>query len=134
VELDGGTYRVTAATVAPFPELRDARACGTPAVSLGLLPSPRRATPVVRWGGEWSAPRAELATLAAEHCDVAAALRFIRVPVWRRAPDGRIFIGDLRYGGFGGGFATLATPARPGACPEHVPSWTPPRRDVLGAG
>jgi inner membrane protein len=136
VELDGATYRVVTATVAPFPGLRDVRGCGGGgpfAVGEGL-PSARPASTAVRWGTEWSAPRAELAALAAENCEVAAALRFIRVPVWRRAPDGTVLLGDLRYGGTAGGFAAIASAARPAACPNPalVPPWTPPRRDALG--
>jgi hypothetical protein len=124
------------ATVAPFPALRDVRGCGAGgpfAVGEGL-PSARPASAAVRWGTEWSAPRAELAALAAENCEAAAALRFIRVPVWRRAPDGTVHLGDLRYGGTAGGFAAVATAARPAACPSPalVPPWTPPRRDALG--
>jgi inner membrane protein len=132
VELDGATYRVSTATVAPFPGVRDVRGCGGAAMSVDMLPSTRAATPSVRWGAEWSAPRAELAEMAAGNCEVAAALRFMRVPVWHHQPYGAVVVGDLRFGGAMGGFATIATPARPTACPPHVPPWDPPRRDALG--
>lgn len=133
VELDGDTYRASTATVAPFPGLRGVDGCALAPMSLDLLPSRRPPTAAVRWGAEWSAPRAELAAMAAANCDVAAALRFVRVPVWRRTPDGAVILGDLRYGGTGGGFATIVSPARPETCPAHVPPWTPPRQDLLSA-
>ena len=137
VEVDGASYRVATARVAPFPALRDAASCAPSPLAFGdgFLPSTRAATSAVRWGGEWSAPRDELRALAAANCEVAAALRFIRVPVWRRAPDGSVALGDLRYGGAGGGFAAIQSAARPATCPPRalVPPWTPPRRELLGA-
>jgi inner membrane protein len=135
VEVDGPTYRATGATVAPYPALRTADRCGGADAELPTaVPTPTHASsPTVRWGAEWSAPRAELVTLARTHCEVAAALRFIRVPIWNRLPDGGIALSDLRYGG-GRGFADLELAARPARCPTRVPGWVPPRQDVLGAG
>jgi inner membrane protein len=139
VEVDGATYRVTEAAVAPFPALRAVERCPGAAAdagddgSDGTRQSARRTTAGVRWGGEWSAPRAELVALARTNCEVAAALRFIRVPAWRRTADGGVRLSDLRFGD-GGGFASIATPARPARCPGPVPGWTPPRSDLLGEG
>jgi inner membrane protein len=132
VELDGGTYRVTRATVAPFPALREASACPASGDGLadGTTASSRAATPRLRWGGEWSAPGAELAALARDDCEIAAALRFIRVPRWRRLPGGAVQLWDARYGA--GGFAQVVTPSGPGPCPSPVPPWEPPRGDVIG--
>ncbi len=96
-------------------------------------PAERAGTASVGWGAVWSAPHAELVALAAENCEVAAALRFIRVPVWRTRPDGRVHFAALRYGGSGDGFADLVTPARVVACPPFIPDWEPPRGEVLGA-
>jgi inner membrane protein len=132
VELKGGTYSVTSAAVATVPPLRSAARCGTTASRTldDAPPSTRPATRAVRWGREWSAPRAELAALAAANCEVAAAPRFMRVPAWRRTRDGGVELYDLRYGA--GGFADVVAPARPRECPRPVPPWEPPRRDVLG--
>jgi inner membrane protein len=130
VEVDGPTYRAIDATVAPYPALRPVARCrgeGEPSSS------GHATTTSVRWGREWSAPRAELATLASTRCEVAAALRFIRVPAWRTLPDGAVALSDLRYGG-GRGFADLELAARPARCPTTVPAWVPPRRDLLDAG
>jgi inner membrane protein len=135
VEVDGPTYRATAATVAPYPALRTVDRCGgadAGSEDAGRAPT-HASSPTVRWGAEWSAPRAELVMLARTHCEVAAALQFIRVPIWSRLPDGRIALTDLRYGG-GRGFADLELAANPARCPTLVPGWVPPRRDVLGAG
>ncbi|MHB1222687.1 MAG: metal-dependent hydrolase [Gemmatimonadaceae bacterium] len=144
VEVDGAAYRVTEAAVAPFPALRPVARCAGAAVDVGqdgqggggggdgTRPSARPATALVRWGGEWSAPRAELVTLARTNCEVAAALRFVRVPVWRRIADGGVRLSDLRFGD--GGFASITTASRPVRCPGPVPDWTPPRSDVLGEG
>lgn len=138
VETDAATYRVTAASVAPFPALRAVDACPAPDGDGGdgTRPSPRPATRAVRWGTEWSAPRAELAALARANCEIASALRFVRVPAWARMPDGAVRLSDLRYGNGDAGFAELYAAADPARCPDPraVPSWVPPRSDVLGMG
>ena len=135
VETQAGTYRVTEAAVAPFPALRTVRACPAPDADGGasMIPSPRVATDAVRWGIEWSAPRAELAALARANCEVAAALRFVRVPAWRRMPDGAVRLSDLRFGNGDASFAEVYAAATPARCPSPraVPSWVPPRADVM---
>ena len=132
VEADGTRYRVSTARVAPFPRVRTAASC--PSSIRGgreaMAPASRAPTDMVHWEREWSAPQEELVALATTNCEVAAALRFIRVPVWRREPDGTIALTDLRYAG--AGFTDVTTPARPAACPDGVPGWEPPRSDVLG--
>jgi hypothetical protein len=95
-------------------------------------PSPRQPTPVVRWDGEWTAPHAELATLARESCPALAALRFLRVPVWRAEADSTVTLGNVRYGGTAGGLITVRVPRWSPPCPDAVPPWTPPRADLLG--
>jgi inner membrane protein len=132
VTLDGATYRVAPATVAPFPGLRDVHGCGPPrAIDDADMTSPApSATRAVRWGWGWSAPSAELVALARSNCEVAAALRFIRVPVWDRLSGGTVRLTDVRYGR--GGFAEVVTSGPPATCPRAVPPWEPPRRDVIG--
>lgn len=132
VELDGATYRASEATVAPWPRLRAATACPARASLADSLPlAPHPGTRAVRWGRAWSAPRAELAPIARENCVVAAALRFMRVPVWSRAGDSTVTISDLRFSSGGGGFADFAAPRVPTACPTWVPPWDPPRGELL---
>lgn len=129
---DAGTYSATTATVAPYPALRSAGACrsigrGAPN---GATTAGRSDSPSIAWGQRWSAPVAELRALAAERCELAAALEFIRVPVWSRAPNGDVTIFDLRFGNGGDSFTTVVS--RPGAkCPRGVPGWREPRGDVL---
>jgi inner membrane protein len=129
VESDGPTYRVTEANVAPFPALRGVSRCGD--ASVAARPAGDDA---VRLGATREAPIAELRALAAGHCQVAAALRFVRVPGWAPVGADSLRFYDRRYAGGGGGFAELVLPTRPAACPRFVPSWVPPRQDVLRAG
>lgn len=128
-----GTYSATTATVAPVPALMAASACGN--IGRGDPDGSTRAarsdSPAVSWGRTWSAPAAELRALAAERCELAAALEFIRVPVWEQGADGVITMYDLRFGSGAGSFTTVVS--RPGAaCPRWVPGWGKPRGDVMG--
>lgn len=130
-----GTYSATTATVAPVPALLTAGACGN--VRRGDVSGSTRAarsdSPAIGWGRTWSAPVAELRALAAERCELAAALEFIRVPVWERGANGVVTMYDLRFGSGEGSFTTVVS--RPGAaCPRWVPGWGKPRGDVLGEG
>ena len=133
VTQNAGTYSATTATVAPIPALRSAGACrvvgrGDPD---GSTATGRSDSPSIAWGRQWSAPVAELRALAAERCEVAAALEFIRVPIWSRSANGDVTLFDLRYGDGGDSFTTVVS--RPGAaCPTVVPGWREPRWDVLG--
>jgi inner membrane protein len=134
VERAGPTYRVMTARVSGAPRVIDAAKCGARDRAGAMLqPSPRRSTPAVQWDAEWTAPHAELATLARESCTALAALRFIRVPAWRAVDDSTVIIGDVRFGGgSGSGFSDIEVPRRSAACPDAVPPWTPPRADLLG--
>ncbi|MDF1504778.1 metal-dependent hydrolase [Roseisolibacter sp. H3M3-2] len=131
MEVEGGIYRVTAADVAPFPGLRGVERCRQQGGGGG---AGRPAPAGVRWGEEWVAPVDELRALFAGHCEVAAALRFVRVPSWEPLPGDSLRLDDLRYARGGGGFASFATPARATVCPRHVPPWVPPRADILVRG
>ncbi len=146
VEEDSAEYRASRATVAPWPALRSAASCvGSgeavsaarepgPGLAGGMRPSTRADAAAIVWRQEWAAPAGALATLARNNCSVAAALRFIRVPVWEVLPDGRVALSDLRYGNGGNGFADVELPGSSNACPAYVPSWTPPRAELLRAG
>jgi inner membrane protein len=131
VAVEGDRYVVTTAVVAPAPRLLPVDACPSGSRGRDLGPAARAGSATVRWEYEWSGSRGELATLAREHCVIAAALRFIRVPVWSRPDAATLRIADLRYGG--GGFAEILTPAQPTACPAHVPPWVPPAAAVFAS-
>ena len=136
VERAGDRYRVATARVSSAPSLVPASGCATRDRAGPLfVASRRRSTAAVHWNTEWSAPAAELATLARESCPAHAALRFIRVPVWRALDESTIMLGDARYGGgSGSGFSDVTVPRRSTECPGAVPPWVPPRADVLGPG
>ncbi len=134
VERSGATYRVTTARVSAAPSVMDASRCGARDRGGPMFgASPRTSASAVRWDREWTAPHAELATLARESCPALAALRFIRVPAWRAVDDSTVMLGDVRYGGASGnGFSDVRVPRRSAACPDAVPPWIPPRADLLG--
>ncbi|MCC6773826.1 MAG: metal-dependent hydrolase [Gemmatimonadaceae bacterium] len=128
-----GIYRVSSATVAPAWRLHPAAACRSNARGLsGAVASDLPRSPAIEWGGSWSAPVSELRQIATGNCEVAAALRFIRVPIWRQGPNGDVTVSDLRFGEGEGSFASIE--ARSSAsCPHPVPNWEWPRHDLLGA-
>ena len=133
VERSGATYRVATARVSSAPSAVTAAQCGQRATVGSLLGAlARPSTRAVQWGGEWAAPSRELETLVRESCPALAAMRFIRVPIWRTLGDSTVMLGDVRYGGGGNGFADVRVPRRSAACPRAVPPWTPPRADLLG--
>jgi inner membrane protein len=83
------------------------------------------------WRGELRMRRAELAALALRHCEVAAFLRFARVPFILRR-ERALVVGDLRYDREPQlGFAELELDEPPHACPRAVPPWLPPRGELL---
>jgi len=141
VTYDDVLYRVTTAVVAPWSSIRSARSCAGDrddaafGTLRGVSPSPLTASSAMVWRQTWSASRREMVALAGTNCEFSAALRFMRVPVWQAAPNGRISVADLRYGVNGGGFAALDLAPQTARCalPEHawVPGWEPPRQDVL---
>jgi inner membrane protein len=133
------TYRVTTAWAAAAPALLSADGCrragggGGDTRGVPMTRSPRAASAAVRWDHTWSAPLAELAALGRDNCQIAALLRFARVPFWVAVDASTLHAGDLRYArGPDLGFADLVVPRHPTACPTAVPSWRPPRGDLLG--
>jgi len=147
VSTDGVLYRVSSARVAPFPGLRSRSDCERAHVGRGVRGDPLAnlptSTPVVpfdstsaavQWHRSWTVPRAELVALAAERCEFAVALRFMRTPVWHEYGTGTIVLSDARYGVGDGGFAEVEMPGVPGPCPlvgRWVPGWVPPRMDII---
>jgi inner membrane protein len=128
------SYQVATARLSAVPTLVNAATCGGRQGSSPMLTaSTRRSTSGLHWDGDWTAPSAELATLARESCAALAALRFIRVPIWRRLGDSTVLLGDVRYGGgAGNGFTDVRVPMRSSRCPAAVPPWIPPRADLIG--
>jgi len=152
VTSDAVFYRVSTAVVAPWSgttgsacaaRYRSGRMSGDPLVELAdASPTVPFDTTLaaVRWGRTWAAPRAELIANAMERCEFAAALRFLRVPIWHEDGAGVIHLSDARFG-TGGGFADLDIPPAPIPCsltsgqvPPWIPPWVPPRADVLSGG
>ena len=131
IERSGAVYRVATARVSAVPSMAPAISCSTRATM--AAPSARRSTRSVHWEGEWSAPIAPLRMLVRENCIALAAMRFIRVPIWRTLADSAVLLGDARFGGASGnGFTDVRVPRPTVACPAAVPPWTPPRADLLG--
>lgn len=132
VERSGPTYRVATARASNVPSVVGAEQCAqraTAGASLGA--SARPSTAAVQWGREWAGAAPDLEALVRESCTALAAMRFIRVPIWKTLDDSTIMLGDVRYGGGGRGFADVRVPRRPATCPRAVPPWTPPRADLL---
>ena len=83
------------------------------------------------WHGQIVTSRSRLAQLVDTDCRAAAFLRFARAP-WLAAVDARLVFGDLRYDFEPElGFAEIDVTDAPARCPIRVPSWLPPRTDVL---
>ena len=147
VSLSATAYRVRSASVAPWTNARvDSRssrqACRLRAATsrflalTGAVALPSLMANGVTWGEQWSAPRSELLALASSRCEVAAAMRYMRVPVWQRESDGATRLSDARFGAGAGGFAEIRVSAGP--CPFSprvwIPPWTPPRAETLAPG
>jgi hypothetical protein len=96
-------------------------------------PSTTADTAHVHWRGQYVARLAELIALDRDNCQAEALLEFFRVPYWAEGDDGTIVFGDLRYDRSPGlDFSDVRIERKPEWCPSRVPSWTPPRRDLLG--
>ena len=143
VSADATTYRVSSAFVAPFAPVRPLATCearyrtgriwGDVLGGLDGRTSPSfAATTQVAWRSSWSAPRTALSALVRTRCEMQAALRFMRVPVWQRVNERELVLSDARFGVGGGGFSDVLVPST-GACAMEgrwVPGWLPPRADV----
>lgn len=138
---DGGDYRLASAQVAPFGALTSCRSryhathrVGGDALAAlfdATLRVPLGSTDHVHWRSSWARPMQELVSMADDNCEVAAALRFMRAPVWHAQHDGTVMLSDVRFG-TGGGFAEMAVPFTSSrACALHnawIPPWERPVR------
>lgn len=133
VSMAGDRYQLRSAAIAPWPAIRSLASCPTTIrAALDGTPLTSPGTPRVAWDVSWSAPVHELRQLAAGSCEARAALRFIRMPIWRRGAGDTVQLSDARYGEGDGSFASVRV-RRGDDCPRLVPPWEPPRRQLLGA-
>ncbi len=135
---DGQFHRLTTVLVAPWAwSGRTPASCASnyPVTSrlggdvLKALPEattviPFANTAAVQWRTSWLKPMSELLGLAMEHCEFAAALRFMRAPAWREFGNGTVVLSDVRFG-VGGGFAELAIPFSPVRRCSLTDAWIP---------
>jgi inner membrane protein len=134
VERHGGDYVARRATVATWPALFPHSSCPDTEerATASFAPSSAADTAHVRWRGDYVAPFSRLAALYRDNCQAAALLRFFRVPYWVDGDDGTLIFGDLRYDRSPGlDFSDARIERWPTSCPSAVPSWTPPRHDLL---
>ena len=74
------------------------------------------------------------ATLARDHCAVAALFQFARVPYAVPRDDGWL-VGDLRYDREPGlGIAEIEVGPAADECPTPAVPWVPPRQDLPDGG
>jgi inner membrane protein len=102
-------------------------------ITAPLVPVPADSSEQAKWYGQISTPTVRLASLAASNCEVAAALRFMRMP-WIASVEDGLVLGDLRYDREKElGFAEIVVTDQPN-CPSLVPDWVEPRYDLLEQG
>jgi inner membrane protein len=131
---DGSNYIAHRAVVATWPALFPGRRCPDmeEMPTAPLSPSALADTPHVLWRGQYVAPLRRLLRLYHDNCQAAALLRFLRAPYWRDDADQTLILGDLRYDRNPGlDFSDVHIELQPSLCPRAVPSWTPPRQDLL---
>jgi inner membrane protein len=131
---DGDNYIALRAKVATWPSLFPGPMCPDTEEmpTAPMAPSAVADTARVFWRGQYVAPLARLVRLYHDNCQAAALLRFLRAPYWLDGADETLVLGDLRYDRNPGlDFSDVRIEARPSSCPRAVPSWTPPRQDLL---
>lgn len=116
------------------PALISAAACRpgwTPQTTAPLAPIVNSASTSMHWYGQVATPLSELQAVAEQHCEAAAALRFMRAPYLTRTDEG-VILGDLRYDREPEpGFAEILLPEQPRRCPVVIPPWVAPRQAIL---
>lgn len=136
VSSQAGDYVAERGAVAAFPALHPVEHCriepNAGATTAPVVELDVRESPSVRWTGRYRAAARELADFQRRNCQVAAFLRYARVPYWNES-GGELVIGDLRYDRAPDiEFAELDLPlTREQGCPRWVPDWTPPRDELL---
>ena len=135
LQTEGERYLIRRAEMSLAPTAVPATECPNRSLQgpslVPLVQVPDAGSPGLAWYGQLDMPRSSLAQLAATYCRAAAFLRFARAP-WESEQGPLPLIGDLRFAsGARSGFAELEL-ERAAACPWLVPSWQPPRSDLLG--
>jgi inner membrane protein len=128
-----GTLVYTRLAVAPFASVVSVASCpaGETASTAPLQKTEKSDSDSMDYRDTLRAPLAELRRLAHENCQAHAALIFMRIPYWVER-DHDIVFGDLRFDrSVGVDFADLELEKEPVACPRFLPSWTPPREELL---
>jgi inner membrane protein len=131
----GRNYIARRMTVATWPTVFPTSKCpdAEERPTAPFSPSTAVDTSHVHWRGEYVAPLDALIGLYRDNCQAAALLRFLRVPYWVSGDADTLILGDLRYDRSPGlDFSDVRIERTPSSCPSAVPSWTPPRRDLLG--
>ena len=136
VQVEQAEYVVRLGNVATWPTWLDVDSCphdrrASPSAPLQALAVAERGPLWLR--SEYRIPAAELSALLSGRCEGRAFSRFTRVPYVTAANQtGLRVLGDLRYDRNPGlDFSDLALPREERECPRHVPSWLPPRSDLL---
>jgi inner membrane protein len=134
LQVEGERYSIRRALLSLAPVVLPAARCPSRSLQgpslVPLAKVPDAGSPGLAWYGELDMPRASLAQLAATYCRAAAFLRFARAP-WESEHGPLPLIGDLRFAsGSRTGFAEFEL-ERGAACPKLVPSWQPPRIELL---
>ena len=132
VQTQGDAVALRRGVLALAPSVLPASACPVRRVHLPTtaplqaIALPDSAT--LTWHGEVVSSRAQLIELTRTNCEVAALMRFARVPWVSEEPH---VAGDLRYDQEAAiGFAEVEI-RDPPVCPAWIPAWVPPRADVL---
>ncbi|MEI9949267.1 MAG: metal-dependent hydrolase [Pseudomonadota bacterium] len=136
VQVDGPAYVVRLGRAATWPAWLDTNSCpydrgASPSAPLRALAGPLNAQ--LSLSTEYRVSLIELRALLRGRCEARAFSRFARVPYVTEPTDtGARVLGDLRYDRSPGlNFSDLALSEREGGCPKYVPSWLPPRSDLL---
>jgi inner membrane protein len=126
IETDGRTYQLRRGHLSLAPSLLPARAC-PPALAADAPGEVPDQVPGVLLAHAWQGDVAALRARAASDCQLAAWLRFARMPAVDESHGS-----DLRFAATPrGNFTTLMLAAKP-HCPFGVPQWGQPRADLLG--
>lgn len=138
VQVESATYVVRMGRAAIWPAWLDVDSCpqdrdANPSAPLLPLAGPVNTKLSLR--SEYRVSLRELATLLRDRCEARAFSRFARVPyVTAPAAHGARVVGDLRYDRKPGlDFSDFALSEREAECPPYVPSWLPPRSDIVSA-
>jgi inner membrane protein len=123
-------YMVAKAKVGPVMEGLDIIDCSSLPFDSGLanlIPMKSASNREVDWLGYLEMDLTEVSELN-RTCEFHSLLKFSRIPFWNRE-----WLGDLRYDhSQAGSFCSIKrTTNAPTQCPSYLPSWIPPRSDLL---